>query len=138
MVANISIGSIEDPMHSISEVFREVDFEDAAAARQQRDLRLSQLQEQGLVCLGENLYHVEGWRVFTLDATPPPRLSSPVEALPASLPRPLSPDGMSDRDLTQPQPKSRPRRRAVAALENQTNAEGNQRVPLLKRRYEVR
>jgi hypothetical protein len=51
-------------MSHISEVFREVDFEDAAVARRQRDLRLSQLQGQGLVCVGENLYHVEGWRLF--------------------------------------------------------------------------
>jgi hypothetical protein len=125
-------------MNHISEVFREVDFEDAAVARQQRDLRLFQLQEQGLVCVGENLYHVEGWRVFTLEATPPSRLSSSVEAVPTPLLQQNSTDQKSDREGTLLQPKERPRRRVTAALENQSDAEGSQQVPLPKRNYEVR
>jgi hypothetical protein len=125
-------------MNSFSEVFRELDFEDAAEARQQRDLRLSQLQEQGLVCVGENLYHVEGWRVFTLVATPPSRLMTPAE----SLSEPFlnqSPDSRSiSRGRTKPKQKVRPQQRAFSPSENQSNLEGNRRVPIPKRSYEVR
>jgi hypothetical protein len=124
-------------MNRISEVFREVDFEDAAVARQQRDVRLSQLQEEGLVCVGENLYHVEGWRVFTLVATPPSRLSSSVEAVPTPLLQQTSTDRKSDREPTPLQSKERPRRRAATALGNQSDAQGSQRLPLPKRNYEV-
>jgi hypothetical protein len=55
-------------------VYREIDFDDEMAARQQRDAHLAELQAQGMECVGENLYNaVEGWRVFTLVATPPLR-----------------------------------------------------------------
>jgi hypothetical protein len=55
----------------ISEVFCEIDFEDAAAARQQRDLRVEVLQAQGLFCVAENLYRVDGKRVYLLTADAP-------------------------------------------------------------------
>jgi hypothetical protein len=55
----------------ISEVFCEVDFEDAEEARQQRDLRVEILQAQGLVCVAENLYRVDGKRVYLLTADAP-------------------------------------------------------------------
>jgi hypothetical protein len=55
-------------------VYREIDFDDEMAARHQRDAHLAELQAQGMECVGENLYNaVEGWRVFTLVATPPVR-----------------------------------------------------------------
>jgi hypothetical protein len=66
----------------ISEVFCEIDFEDAAAARQQRDLRIVTLQAQGLVCLAENLYRVDGKRVYLLTADIP----KPNEHLPSERP----------------------------------------------------
>jgi hypothetical protein len=125
-------------MNSFSEVFRELDFEDAAEARQQRDLRLAQLQERGLVCVGENLYHVEGWRVFTLVATPPSRLIPQ----PEELAEPLSPQTSDSRShsrvRTKPQQKIRPQRRAFSSSENQSDLEKNQRLPIPKRNYEVR
>jgi hypothetical protein len=55
----------------ISEVFCEIDFEDAAAARQQRDLRVEVLQAQGLFCVAENLYRVDGKRVYLLTTDVP-------------------------------------------------------------------
>ena len=69
-------------------VYREIDFDDEITARQQRDAHLAELQAQGMECIAEDLYNViEGWRVFTLVATPPtrpdatavPRLSKPLQ-----------------------------------------------------------
>ena len=55
-------------------VYREIDFNDERTARQQRDAHLAELQAQGMECIAEDLYNViEGWRVFTLVATPPAR-----------------------------------------------------------------
>jgi hypothetical protein len=55
-------------------VYREIDFDDEVTARQQRDAHLAKLQAQGMECIAEDLYNViEGWRVFTLVATPPAR-----------------------------------------------------------------
>jgi hypothetical protein len=55
-------------------VYREIDFDDERTARQQRDAHLAKLQAQGMECIAEDLYNViEGWRVFTLVATPPAR-----------------------------------------------------------------
>ena len=55
-------------------VYREIDFDDEITARQQRDAHLAELQAQGMECIAEDLYNViEGWRVFTLVATPPAR-----------------------------------------------------------------
>jgi hypothetical protein len=36
-------------------VYREIDFDDEMAARQQRDAHLAELQAQGMECVGENL-----------------------------------------------------------------------------------
>jgi hypothetical protein len=67
-------------------VYREIDFDDEITARQQRDAHFAELQAQGMDCIAEDLYNViDGWRVFTLVATPPvrpdatatPRLSKP-------------------------------------------------------------
>jgi hypothetical protein len=63
----------------ISEVFCEIDFEDAAAARQQRDLRIAALQAQGLVCLAENLYRVDG-RYPQAKRAPAPRMPRSLSA----------------------------------------------------------
>lgn len=58
-------------MSSIQEVFVEADWDDPAVARQQRDQRMAELQAQGLICTSENLYTVEGKRVFLLVASQP-------------------------------------------------------------------
>jgi hypothetical protein len=52
----------------ISEVFCEVEFEDAEAARLQRKQRIKELQAQGMACTVENLYRVDGKRVYLLTA----------------------------------------------------------------------
>lgn len=53
----------------LQEVFLESDWEDAAHARQCRDARIEELQTQGLVCTAENLWNVQGYRVYLLVAT---------------------------------------------------------------------
>lgn len=68
----------------IQTVYREIDFDDEITARQQRDAHLAELQAQGMECIAEDLYNViEGWRVFTLVATPPAR--SEAKAVPRLL-----------------------------------------------------
>jgi hypothetical protein len=52
----------------ISEVFCEVEFEDAEAARLRRNQRIEELQAQGMTCTTENLYRVDGKRVYLLTA----------------------------------------------------------------------
>jgi hypothetical protein len=52
----------------ISEVFCEVDFEEAEEARLRRNQRLVELQGQGMTCTAENLYRVDGKRVYLLTA----------------------------------------------------------------------
>jgi hypothetical protein len=71
----------------VSEVFCEIDFEDAAAARQQRDLRIEVLQAQGLVCIAENLYRVDGKRVYLLMADVPGENDSATKESPNRAPR---------------------------------------------------
>jgi hypothetical protein len=58
-------------MSSIQEVFLETDWDDARSAQRQRDQRMQELQAQGLICTSENLYNINGQRVFILVATPP-------------------------------------------------------------------
>ncbi|MBD2465731.1 hypothetical protein H6G89_32605 [Oscillatoria sp. FACHB-1407] len=65
-------------MSAIQEVFLEIEWGGEAEARQARDQRAAQLQEQGLVCSCENLYNVYGYRVFTLEATE----ATPIEVSP--------------------------------------------------------
>jgi hypothetical protein len=55
----------------VSEVFNELDFDDAAEALQRRNERLLELQAQGMVCTHEDLYRVDGRRVYMLTATAP-------------------------------------------------------------------
>jgi hypothetical protein len=65
-----------------------VDFEDAEEAQQQRDLRVAVLQAQGLVCIAENLYRVDGKRVYLLTADTPKSNEPPTEKMhPRSQPR---------------------------------------------------
>ncbi|NJO42161.1 MAG: hypothetical protein HC769_07935 [Cyanobacteria bacterium CRU_2_1] len=66
-------------MKTIQETFLELDWEDEAQARQARDVRAIQLQEQGYVCSFTNLYTVSGYRVFLLEATK----EDPIEGSPA-------------------------------------------------------
>jgi hypothetical protein len=125
-------------MNSISEVFRELDFDDATAARQQRDQRLTELQTQGMVCIGENLYHVEGWRVFTLVATPPAQQVSHPEAASVRSARRASSLRATADEQTKPQQKGRPQPRSSSSLEQQSDSGESRRLPVPKRSYEVR
>ena len=52
----------------LQEVFLESDWEEAANARSQRDCRIAELQSQGLVCTAEDLWNVQGYRVYLLVA----------------------------------------------------------------------
>jgi hypothetical protein len=56
-------------MALIQETFLETDWDDEVAARNARNARATQLQEQGLVCTCEDLYNVMGYRVFLVVAT---------------------------------------------------------------------
>jgi hypothetical protein len=125
-------------MNPISEVFRELDFDDATAARQQRDQRLSELQEQGMVCVGENLYHVEGWRVFTLVATPPARQVSHPESASVRSARRASSLRSTEGKEAKPQRKRRPQPRSSSDLEHPSDLGETRRLPIPKRSYEVR
>jgi hypothetical protein len=125
-------------MNSISEVFRELDFDDATAARQQRDQRLNELQTQGMICVGENLYHVEGWRVFTLIATPPARQVSHSESASIRSAHRVSSLRSTDGKGTKTQRKGRPQPRSSSALEPQSDSGKSRRLPVPKRSYEVR
>jgi hypothetical protein len=72
-----------------SEVFNELDYDDAAEALQRRNERLLELQAQGMICTYEDLYRVDGRRVYMLTANPP---SSSEQGLDESTPR-LKPRG---------------------------------------------
>jgi hypothetical protein len=52
----------------ISEVFCEVDFKGAEEARLRRNQRIVELQGHGMACTAENLYRVDGKRVYLLTA----------------------------------------------------------------------
>jgi hypothetical protein len=125
-------------MNSISEVFRELDFDDATAARQQRDQRLTELQTQGMVCIGENLYHVEGWRVFTLVATPPTRQVEHPESVSVRSARWASSPRSTAGEQPNTQRKGRPQPRSSSSLEQQPESGETRRLPIPKRSYEVR
>lgn len=73
----------------IQEAFLENSWDEEDAARHQQDQRFAQLQASGLDCKKENLYTVDGRRVFLVTATMPetPALSQPKENKPAA-PRP--------------------------------------------------
>jgi hypothetical protein len=75
----------------ISEVFCEFDYDDAAIARQHRETRLLELEAQGMICTREDLYRVDGRRVFLLTATPSTKerlIDDPVSSTSPSRPRP--------------------------------------------------
>jgi hypothetical protein len=77
-------------MTPIQEVFLEIDWEDATTARSRRDARMVELQSQGFVCNPENLYTVDGYRVFVLVATTPEPEGIEREERPRSSDRPRS------------------------------------------------
>jgi hypothetical protein len=56
-------------MKPIQDVFLETEWGDEGAARQARDARAAELQAQGLICNCENLYTVDGYRVFLVEST---------------------------------------------------------------------
>ncbi len=55
----------------IQEVFLELEWNDEAEARNARDQRAQELQQQGYLCVYENLFTVYGYRVFLLKASLP-------------------------------------------------------------------
>jgi hypothetical protein len=124
-------------MNSISEVFRKLDFDDATAARQQRDQRLTELQTQGMVCIGENLYHVEGWRVFTLAATPSTQQVSYPDSASVRSSRQASSLRSMIAEETKTQRKGRPQPRSSSALKPQSDSGKSRWLPVPKRSYEV-
>ncbi len=74
---------------TIQEVFPELVWNDELEAKAARDRRAVELQEQGYICVYENLFTVAGYRVFLLKASRP----EPIEKLEASrkgraIPRP--------------------------------------------------
>jgi hypothetical protein len=58
-------------MSLLPEVFLETHWDDAAIALQHCNIRKAELQAQGFLCTTENLYTVNGDRLFILVATPP-------------------------------------------------------------------
>jgi hypothetical protein len=73
----------------IQEVFPELVWNDELEAKAARDRRATELQQQGYICVYENLFTVSGHRVFLLKAS----LPEPVEKLSTnprtrSVPRP--------------------------------------------------
>ena len=54
----------------LQEVFIESDWEDALVARSQRDSRMAELRNERMVCTAENLWNVQGYRVYLLVALP--------------------------------------------------------------------
>jgi hypothetical protein len=71
----------------IQEVFLELEWNDEAEAQQARDHRAAELQQQGYICVYENLFTVYGHRVFLLKASFP----EPVDASPVAKERSLVP-----------------------------------------------
>lgn len=61
-------------MAEVQEIFLETEWDDEYAARQARDDRASQLQAEGYVTTCENLWTVNGQRVFLIEAARPERI----------------------------------------------------------------
>jgi hypothetical protein len=93
-------------MKPVQEVFLETEWGDEDAARQARDDRASELQAQGLMCNCENLYTVDGYRVFLVEATEADledapsgrreRYSSPTKRSDRPIPRSTTPPERED------------------------------------------
>ncbi|MFM7424015.1 MAG: hypothetical protein ACKO7W_03295 [Elainella sp.] len=60
----------------IQEVFLELEWNDEAEARQARERRAQELQQQGYLCVYEDLFTVYGYRVFLLKASLPEPVST--------------------------------------------------------------
>jgi hypothetical protein len=59
-------------MTVIAEAFSELEWGEPELAQEQRDLRLAQLEAQGLICRSELLYRVmDGRRVYVVTAESP-------------------------------------------------------------------
>lgn len=80
----------------IEEVFIENSWEDEGVARQRRDDRYEELSAAGLDCRRENLYTVDGRRVFLVIATPAEEKSLPS---PTAREKPTAPRLRSDRPV---------------------------------------
>ncbi|MBD1909417.1 MULTISPECIES: hypothetical protein [unclassified Leptolyngbya] len=72
----------------IQEVFIESPWEDESIARQRRDERYGELAAAGLDCRRENLYTVDGRRVFLVIATP---AEEEVQISPSARDKPTAP-----------------------------------------------
>jgi hypothetical protein len=58
-------------MSLIQEAFLETHWDDTSIAPHPCNIRKTELEAQGFICTTENLYNVNGDRVFVLVATPP-------------------------------------------------------------------
>ncbi len=61
-------------MAEVQEIFLETEWDDEHAARQARDDRATQLQAEGYMTTCENLWTVNGQRVFLVEAARPERI----------------------------------------------------------------
>lgn len=57
-------------MQPIAEAFLETNWDDAAAAKAERDQRAAQLQAVGYECTCSDLWNVAGYRVYVVTAEP--------------------------------------------------------------------
>jgi hypothetical protein len=57
-------------MQPIAEAFLETNWDDAAAAKAERDQRATQLQAAGYDCTCSDLWNVVGYRVYVVTAEP--------------------------------------------------------------------
>lgn len=79
----------------IQDVFIETTWEDEDLVRQRRDARYEELVATGMDCRRENLYTVDGRRVFVVIAIPPVE-----EEIPSSKrEKPIAPRLRSDRPV---------------------------------------
>lgn len=62
---------------TIQETFLEIDWGDEDQARQARDARSAELEQEGYVCSSKNLYTVFGYRVYLLEAARPEPADDP-------------------------------------------------------------
>jgi hypothetical protein len=89
-------------MTVIAEAFSELEWGEPELAQAQRDLRLAQLEAQGLICRAELLYRVmDGRRVYVVTAESPeaPRQDNYRSSKPAR----------SDRDRSKQRRSTKPR-----------------------------
>lgn len=85
---------------AIQEVFPELVWNDEIEAKAARDRRAAELQQQGYICVYENLFTVAGHRVFLLKASLPEsveKLSSNPRVRSVPRPRRSTPQAFEER-----------------------------------------